>query len=403
MPPPHDPIAAVTHPDPYPFYAELAAKPLHRDEGLGLWVAAGAGAVEAVLRSDLCRVRPPAEPIPRALLGSPAAEVFRHLVRMNDGGGHCPWKRAVSAALASIDEPRAAAASRDRARRLLDGVAPEDLPGATVDFALRLPVEAVGSLLGIPRGELAATALLAADFAGCLAPAASPEAIERGKAAAGALLEWMRGLLGTCRKTGGSEGSEASDALLATLATEAARVGRDDPEAVAANAVGFLFQAYEATAALIANTLRALATRPEVRAAVAAGPGLLREAVQEVLRHDPPVQNTRRFVARSGVVAGQEMEEGDGILVVLAAAQRDPSANPDPDRFDLERKDRRLFGFGSGAHACPGEALAATIAEAGVAALLQAGLDIGALAGPVAYRPSVNVRMPLLGMREPRP
>ena len=53
---PADPIAATTHPDPYPYYAWLAAeRPLYRDQGLALWVAAGAGAVASVLASELCQ------------------------------------------------------------------------------------------------------------------------------------------------------------------------------------------------------------------------------------------------------------------------------------------------------------------------------------------------------------
>src|SRR3954454_3330356 len=101
---PSDPIAAVTFPDPYPFYAELVARGLYRDETLGLWVAASAEAVTAVLASDLCRVRPPSEPVPRALVGSPAGEIFRHLVRMNDGPVHDSCRQAVVAMLASFDE-----------------------------------------------------------------------------------------------------------------------------------------------------------------------------------------------------------------------------------------------------------------------------------------------------------
>src|SRR5687768_4077275 len=109
---PRDPIAAVTHPDPYPYYADLLARtPLYRDELLGLWVAASAEAVTAVLTSDCCRVRPPSEPVPRALLGSPAADIFGALVRMNDGAAHCPRKRAVSATIESIDLTEVAARS----------------------------------------------------------------------------------------------------------------------------------------------------------------------------------------------------------------------------------------------------------------------------------------------------
>jgi len=58
------------------------------------------------------------------------------------------------------------------------------------------------------------------------------------------------------------------------------------------------------------------------------------------------------------------------VLVVLAAANRDPAANPEPARFDPLRRDRQAFTFGVGPHACPGEAMATAIAEAGVERLL---------------------------------
>jgi len=77
-----DPLGAVTHPDPYPYYAELLARaPLARHAALGLWVAASAAAVTATLTSPLARVRPAGEPIPPALLGSPAALIFGRLDR----------------------------------------------------------------------------------------------------------------------------------------------------------------------------------------------------------------------------------------------------------------------------------------------------------------------------------
>ena len=62
---PTDPLAAVTHPDPYPYYAHLVAeKPLYRDETLGLWVATSVAAITGAFTHDLCRVRPAAEPVP---------------------------------------------------------------------------------------------------------------------------------------------------------------------------------------------------------------------------------------------------------------------------------------------------------------------------------------------------
>jgi cytochrome P450 len=383
---PRDPVAAVTHRDPYPYYAILAAeKPFYRDEALGSWVASSAAAVTAVLTSDLCRVRPPAEPVPRAILGSPAADIFRHLVRMNDGPGHCPFKQAISATLESIDRTEAAERSETSARVLSNELQPAGDPGRLADFALRLPVHVMAGLLGVAQDRLRETAQWTDDFVRCLSPLSTPEQIEQSKAAAGRLLDLFRSLLAG-RRTGGA---------LGTLAAEARRLGRDDVDVIVANGIGFLSQSYEATAGLIGNTLVALMSQPRVREQVAGNPGLLRHAVQEVLRYDPPIQNTRRFLAGSGEIDGQQVKEGDAILVVLAAANRDPLANPDPQRFEVLRENRRTFTFGVGAHACPGETLAVGIAEAGVRQLLDSGLRVEELARPTRYRVSSNARVPV--------
>src|SRR5262249_18318174 len=152
--------------------------------------------------------------------------------------------------------------------------------------------------------------------------------------AAGYLLEMFHSLLGR------------EEGLLGVLAREAKRAGREETDVIVANGAGFLSQSYEATAGLIGNTLLALAARPETRKQVAADPGLLGSVIQEVSRYDSPVQNTRRFLAEDEYVAGAEMKAGDAILVILAAANRDPSANPNPERFDVFRTERRIFTFG---------------------------------------------------------
>jgi cytochrome P450 len=377
---PANPIAAVTHANPYPYYADLVSQaPLAYDEALGVWVAASAEAVTAVLMSDLCRVRPPAEPVPRPLLGSPAGEIFRNLVRMNDGPRHPALKQAVMVALGSLDGETAAGPSREWARRLAAELAPTASPRHVTDFAFRFPIYVVGRLLGVPPGSLPLLAQWVGDFVPALSPGSLPEAVKRGREAAGLLLGLFRSLLAV--------GGASAEGLLPVLAREARRSGEDGEEAILANAIGFLFQAHDATAGLIGNALLALAARPELRERASADPGLLDQILLEVLRYDPPIQNTRRFVARDGVVAGCSMKEGDAILVVLAAANRDPAV-----------REGRSFTFGIGPHACPGETLATTIARSGVESLLHAGVDFEGLSRDVVYRPSANARIPLFGV-----
>ena len=381
---PQDPITAVTHPDPYAYYASLVAhNPLYYDDSLRLWVASSAGAITAILTSDRCRVRPATEPVPEALLGSPAADIFRHLVRMNDGERHFPLKQAVASSLASIDAVQLAQQSGKWAQFLLEESGSNAVPDDLSRFAFHLPIYVVGSLLGVPPDMLNQTALWMSDFARCFAPASSPDQIEMGKSAAGHLLKMFHALLAR------------EDGLLSTLTREAKRIGREEIDVIIANGIGFLSQAYEATAGLIGNTLLALASRLEIRNQIAAEPNLLRPVIQEVLRYDSPVQNTRRFLAQDGSVADEKMKAGDVILVILAAANRDPSVNPDPERFDVFRKERRIFTFGVGPHACPGETLATTIAKAGVERLIISGIALERLAETAPYRASANTRIPL--------
>lgn len=368
MRPAMDPITAVTHADPYPYYADLVARrPLHHDATLGLWIAAGAAAVTAALTSTTCRVRPIAEPVPRALAGTPAGDVFGHLVRMNDGVAHARLKPAVAARVAALDPVVVATQATRWAQHLVETLAPLD-PGRVTDVAFGLPVYVVASLLGVAPEALPSTAARTADLVGCLTPGATAEQLERGQVA------------------------------VAHLVTDfAALLRREGLDAVVANTIGYLSQAYEATAGLIGNTLVALARHPEARERVRREPAFLFWVVREVARHDAPVQNTRRFLAEDAVVAGEAMRAGETVLVVLAAANRDPEANPDPGRFDPARRERRIFTFGLGAHACPGEAMATVIAQAGVAALLAAGVEPTRLAERITYRPAPNTRIPLFG------
>jgi len=83
---PRNPIEAVTHVNPYPYYADLVRrKPLYYDKTLKFWVASSADAVTAILTHDMCRLRPAAEPVPKVPLYSPAADIFRHMMRVTDG------------------------------------------------------------------------------------------------------------------------------------------------------------------------------------------------------------------------------------------------------------------------------------------------------------------------------
>ncbi|MES2103427.1 MAG: cytochrome P450 [Pseudomonadota bacterium] len=358
---------------------------LFHDGKLGVWIASSAAAVEAVMNHPMCRVRPQAEPVPKALIGSAAGDIFRHLVRMNDGAGHCPFKQAISSTLQSLSLPQIEQESRLWARHL-SARYHADTDYAWLDaFAFQMPVYVVASLLGASSAALPDIALLMGDFVSCLAAGASEEKLERGRQAAAGLLAIFEPML----KQPESQG------LLSILAQQAAAVGCVDAAVIAANGIGFISQAYEATAGLIANTLYLLASDAPLRQRVARDPVLLHACIAEILRWDPPVQNTRRFVAGDCEIQGQSLQAGDVLLLALAAVNLDPAINPRPQIFDADRSQARHLSFGNGIHLCPGQQLATQIAHAAITELCSKALNFDRLAAAQKFRPSANIRMRL--------
>ena len=82
-------------------------------------------------------------------------------------------------------------------------------------------------------------------------------------------------------------------------------------------------------------------------------------AVEEFLRFITPVQFTKpRFVRKDIDLGGVRLKKGDKVMVMLAAANMDPQANPHPERLDIQRKPNRHIAFGTGIHFCLGHQLA---------------------------------------------
>jgi cytochrome P450 len=349
-------VAAACHPDPYPYYRRLLSGPaLVFDDSLGLWIASRADVIEEVMDHPHCLVRPPAEAVPRAIAGSAAGEVFARLVRMTEGPAQADGKRALFQALAAVDTaPLEARCTRIAA--MLGQPAEDALTRWIYDF----PTWVVADLLGFGADELAQVSQWTADFVRCLSPLSTPGQLASASVAALALRERMVPLL-------------AVDAL----ARQVALAGWADQDALIANLVGLLSQTHEATAGLIGNCIVALLGQPGMHERLRADPQLASAFVQDVARDDPAVQNTRRFVAQASSVAGVSLKSGDVILLLLAASGRTEPARP--------------LGFGHGRHACPGQAIALTIATCALQHLL---------ALPVqgyTYAHSVNGRLPRFG------
>lgn len=333
------------------------------DAGRSMWIAAGAALVEEVLGHPALRVRPLAEPVPLALAGGSAGEVFGALVRMNDGERHAAPKLALQRALSAFAQPAAAAPAtpQGEAGGLGASVAQQRacmvagrLLAAGRSFGawtFEAPVATVASLLGFADAQLPAVARWMGDFVACLSPLSSATQIEQAHAASLRLLAAMRELLDAA----------PAGSLAAAVAREARAAGWHNDHAILANLVGLLSQTYEASAGLLGNCLVAIQCGADRSDAA--------QLAAQVMRTDPPILNTRRFAAERCEVGGVTVEAGQAILVMLGEAQR---------------------GFGHGRHACPGQQLALHIAAGCIEAL-------GSTPLPQltwTYRASLNARIP---------
>ena len=115
----------------------------------------------------------------------------------------------------------------------------------------------------------------------------------------------------------------------------------------------------ETTTRLIGWAGKTLADYPDQRRELAENPGLIPQAVEEILRWEPPALQIARYVSRDVSYYGQTVPEGSAMLMLVGAANRDNRRfPPDGDVFDIHREQRSHMTFGAGTHFCMGNALA---------------------------------------------
>jgi cytochrome P450 len=392
-------VAAATHANPYPWYSTLRdTHALVYDTKLHLWLASTASAVLAAFHHQHLSVRPAHDPVPLAIAQSSAGEVFGHLVRMNDGARHNQPKLALELALATLELNDVAhrAAQQARLHRPATDSA-QALAYALNAGMFQVPVTTVAGLLGFAPEQWPEVVQWMGDFVACLSPLSSADQLTAASTSAQALLDRLGALVAQSQPQAGQ--------LLRSVLAHAGTCGWQDQRAVLCNLVGLMSQTYEATAGLIGNTWVALIQRPVLLdALIAEGKNASKLAarvhtlVDSVCCFDAPIQNTRRFVTRDTELEGTPLPAGSVVLLLLGSANRDTQGRPLASELQLQSAPPPYFSFGRGVHACPGRALALTLAASAITQLLLShqGPPMQNLAGlQVSYRPSVNARIPL--------
>jgi cytochrome P450 len=231
---------------------------------------------------------------------------------------------------------------------LLDGMVAGGPPADLVaNFALPLPSLVICELLGVPHADRAYFEGLSRDL---VTTPFDPRRPDRGLEIFDRLEEYMKGLVETKRATPG-------DDMLSRL-IEVEADGGLTPEELVDTGRLLLLAGHVTTANMISLGVLILLRNPQQLADLREDPGLMANTVEEVLRHQTLIRGGLRRVATEDVeVGGQLIRAGEGVIVLIEAANRDLALGGD-DRFDIHRGVRHHLSFGFGFHQCLGQLLA---------------------------------------------
>ncbi|MFD5367374.1 cytochrome P450 [Streptomyces sp. NPDC127103] len=372
--------------DPHTTYARLReAGPAHRitgPDGMPVWVVTRYADVRRLLADPRLSLDK-AHRLPGNYRGfslPPALDA--NLLNM-DPPDHTRIRRLVSKAFTPGRVDRMRPGIQLLADRLLDAVADRGHADLIAEFATPLPITVICDLLGVEqdaRRDFRAwtDALVAPD----------PENPDAAKRAVAAMLTYFPQLIADKRRTHGND-------LLSDLIDARDDGDRLTEDELTSLAFLILFAGYENTVQLIGTAVLALLDHPEQLAELRDNPDKVEGAVEEFARFDgPAVLAIRRFPVDDVEIGGVTIPAGETVMLSLASANRDPDRFPDPDRFDVHRRDGGHLALGHGIHYCVGAPLARLETQIAVSTLLRRfpDLELAAPRDDLRWRPSMRAR-----------
>ncbi len=274
-------------------------------------------------------------------------------------GAHASTRRRPAAPSPPDGSPNFTAARSSRSIAALLDQLPLDRPVDLIGgFAFDLPVLVIGELLGVP----AADSSRLREWSAALIQERPEVSLPAGRA----LWGYLRGLIAAKRA---SLGDDLLSAMCEPALDGEARLSDDQ---LLSTAMLLLVAGHETTGNLIGNGIHWLLTEPERAETFRRHPETLPPALDELLRHDPPVSTTTmRFTREPLIVHGIEIPAGELVLFSLAAANRDPAQFSDPDTCRPGRDEGGHLTFGHGRHYCLGAPLARAEAEIALGQFIQ--------------------------------
>ncbi len=250
---------------------------------------------------------------------------------------------------------------------LLDDARERGTIDIVADFALAVPLNLIGDLLGVPGDEREPLREWANAILGALEPRRSDAELAVGNRAVEDFKRYLKDLIAHKRRHPAQ--AEDIDILWALIQAHDSGEGLTELEIIH-NCIFMLNAGHDTTTSLIANGIDLLLEHPAERQRLIDSPDRLRTAIEEMLRYESPLQFGNRRARVPVRVGGVDLPAGAFLHLAIAAANRDPRVFEDPDRFDIARDPNRHLAFGHGTHFCAGNGVARMEAQVAFSRLL---------------------------------
>jgi len=359
--------------NPYTYYGRLREEdPIHWNPLYATWVLTRYADVVWALRhpevfSSEIFLRDPHPPLPPILETDQALYEFNkhylsHWFIRRDAPDHLRMRRVVHAHFnPKYIAGRFRTLVQEVIHALLAEVEDRGRMEVLQDFAAPLPVLVIAQWLGLPQQDREfirqlSRHLLALDQE-------NPDRNQAVHQAITTLVEYITPLVEE-RLT------RPRDDLLSVLAAgeKHGSLSRDE---VLGNTLLLLVAGHQTTINLIGNGILALLRHPDRWAQLQRDATRITRATEEILRYDAPVKRAPRIAAAEVELHGQTIRQGERVLLVLSAANRDPRQFADPDTFDITRDPNPHVAFGGGIHHCLGANLARLEGQEALRAITQ--------------------------------
>jgi amino acid adenylation domain-containing protein len=381
--------------NPYPLFRRMRSEdPVHWDPFLHAWVVTRyADVLEVLLNFSADRTPTPAQLDEMGLSSlNPIARVMVKQMLFLDAPAHTRLRGLSSKAFMPARVEQLRVHIQDITKNLLDGVQAGLNGNAEIDviaqLAEPLPAIVTAEMLGVPTGDHLQLKKWSADFAEMLGNFQhNPERYPRVLEAVSGMTEYFQNAIREQRAH-----PHAREGLIHSLLTAEIDGDRLTEEEVIANCIVTMVGGQETTTNLIGNGLLTLLRNPGEMERLRNDYSLIPSAVEEMLRYESPSQHTARMCPLDREMGGKLIQKRQAVIAVMAAANRDPERFPDPDRFDIARKDNRHLAFGYAAHFCFGAPLARVEGQVVLEAFLRRFANVTLATDTLEWRSNLGLR-----------